>query len=573
MNTFRNRLPAQVHAMLCAATALVSLFVSPVTHAAKESVTDDIFRSTNLLSIAIEIPEEGVQTLRSYRGGRSPQGKPEAVATVTEAGRVYTNVSVQLKGFTTFRPIDRLPSLTLNFNKLAPKQKFHGLTKISLNNSLQDPTRLHEKISREFFAAANVPVPRADYALVTLNGRDLGLYVLAEGFDKTFLKQHFARADGTLYEGGVLREINQSLQGIGKNVTSDVAVQKLIVASHEPDLSQRLRDLEAVLDVDRFLSMMAVETILCHSDSYSMNRNNYRLYYDPASGKLVFMPHGMDRVLGAHRSPLQLEVVPPALGLVARGVLSIPELRTRYVERAGVLFTNLFEPTGLCRRVHEMDAKIASAKTNHASTGAQFDGRLSRGPQDDADDLCQRIVMRAAELKLQFANRTDLLSPAPEPHFDSNGVALFESWKPKRTLGPVVTSEMKTHDGKLMLYLHATNGALVASICSKVLLPAGTYRLTGEFNFPGAESLTNSIRAYIRRHSATRYAIEDLRFDWRHVNITFQIVEPRAPEEIEFICEIRSPPPEVWIDASSLRLLREEGRAVIPGPIKTIRGI
>src|SRR5204863_9330491 len=116
------------------------------------------------------------------------------------------------QGFTTFDSIDQRPSLTLNFSKAGSKQRVHGLTKISLNNSYQDITRLHEKFSRELFAAAGVPVPRADHALVTLNGRDLGLYVLTEGFSKDFLKQHFKRADGTLYEGGTLRDINQRLQ-------------------------------------------------------------------------------------------------------------------------------------------------------------------------------------------------------------------------------------------------------------------------------------------------------------------------------------------------------------------------
>ncbi|HWN93974.1 MAG TPA: CotH kinase family protein, partial [Methylomirabilota bacterium] len=498
-------------------------------------------------------------------GGRNPNGKPEARATVSEAGRVYTNVSVQLKGYTTFRPIDRLPSLTLDFNKFVPKQKFHGLTKVSLNNSLQDPPRLHEKFSRELFAAANVPVPRSDYALVTLNGRDLGLYVLTEGFDKSFLKRHFARADGTLYEGGILRDIDQSFSpGSGKNAKSDAAVQNLITASREPDVEQRHRALEAILDVDQFLSMMAIETILCHSDSYSMNRNNYRLYHDPESGKLVFIPHGMDRVLGAHRSPLQLEAVPPALGLVARGFLSVPELRTRYVERIGLLFTNLFQPAELCGRVQEMDAKIARAKMNHVGAGEQFDGRMSRDSSDDADDLCRRIARRAVELKLQFANRADLLSPAPMPSFDSNGVALLGPWKLKSAFGPLVTSQVETRDGSSMLRLHTTDLSLAASMRTKATLPVGSYRLLGEIKMAGAGAPTNSIRAYIRRHSATRYAIEELRFDWRQANVSFRIVEPRAPEEIEFICEIRSSSSELWFEASALRLIREPAKEGAP---------
>ena len=392
---------------------------------------DDIFNSTNLLRIAIEIPAEGMQSLRETVGGRSSREKPEALGTVIEGGRSYTNVSIQLKGFTTFDSIDRRPSLTLNFNKAASKQKFHGLTKISLNNSYQDITRLHEKLSRELFASAGVPVPRADFALVTLNGRELGLYVLAEGFSKDFLKRYFKRTDGTLYEGGTLRDIDQGLEiNSSPPPTNNRIIQKLISAAREPDAEKRMRALEGVLDMDRFLSMMAMETILCHSDTYSMNRNNYRIYHDPTTDKLVFMPHGMDRVLGTHRSPLDFSVVPTMLGIVARGIISTPEGRRRHVERVGTLFTNHFDPDRLCARVREVDAKIISFKTNELAT-RQFDSRPDHGPAQDASDLCARISERALEVKFQLSDVQELLAPPPVPEFDKNRIALLSGWKPK----------------------------------------------------------------------------------------------------------------------------------------------
>src|SRR4051812_18598057 len=93
---------------------------------------EDIFQSTNLLRISIEIPEAGLQSLRNSRPGASLGTKPQAIASVTENGTIFTNVSVQLKGFSTFQPVDLLPSLTLNFGDSSRKQKFHGLSKISL---------------------------------------------------------------------------------------------------------------------------------------------------------------------------------------------------------------------------------------------------------------------------------------------------------------------------------------------------------------------------------------------------------------------------------------------------------
>jgi spore coat protein H len=535
------------------AGGLGMVFLPLGLHAERAAKEENIFQSTNLLRISIEISGEGLTTLRNPFARRHSGEKPDALATVVEGARTYTNVTVQLKGFTTFQPIDGLPSLTLNFEKLAPKQKFHGLTKISLNNSLQDATRLHEKFSRELFAAAGVPVPRADYALVTLNGRELGLYVLAEGFGKDFLKRHFARSDGNLYEGGILKDIDQPLQlSPGRNPTNHAAVQRLISASREADPEKRWRALEAALDMDRFLSMMALETMLCHSDSYSMNRNNYRLYHDPDTDRIVFMPHGMDRVLGTHRSPLDLCIVTPAMGMVARGILSTPEGRRRYVERAGVLFTNLFQPETLCDRVREIDAKIIAAKTNWPADH-RFDGRRSSSHLRDANDLCQRVSQRAADLKLQFAEPSELWAPTPAPVFDSNGIARIDGWKlRRRPASAEVSCEVDEADRKPGLHLCLSKGPVVATLRAKVLLPPGKYHVIGDLTTINGAGTTNYHSLTLQRYSAARFAVE------RHLNVnSFQVSEARASEEIEFICDVRDQCSEVWFDASTLRLVRQ----------------
>jgi spore coat protein H len=548
------------------AVALVLALFTGATWAAT-ATDDDLFSSTNQLRIEISIPAEGMLALRQSRGRQAVRDKPEAQATIREGGRIYTNVSVQLKGYTTFRAVDSYPSLTLNFDRYSPKQTFHGLKKLSLNNSLQDPARLSEKISRELFAAAGVPVPRADFALVTLNGYKLGLYVLTEGFDKQFLARHFTRADGTLYEGGIMRDIDQPLQ-IKSDVyaTNDPAVRKLIDAAREPNPAKRLRALEAVLDLDRFLSMTAMETILCHSDSYSMNRNNYRLYHDPLTGKFVFIPHGMDRVLGAHRSTLELDIVPPALGLVARAVLSTPEGRVRYLDRAGSLFTNLFQPEALCRRIREIDARILSAKTNGPDAG--FDHRLSKGPEDDADNLCGRISMRAAQVRWQLADRSALLTTPPLPQFDSNGIAQLDHWVPKRRLGqPEVQCEPVVRDGKALLHIPGRSSEFTLHLHQKLTLPAGTYAINGAMRVAEGDW----VPTHLVRHSPSRYAVDQNQIGSRNVDLNFTIQESRAPDEIELVCHVQVPPSGVWLDVSAVRLRQRQPGHEAAAPVRVIR--
>jgi hypothetical protein len=525
----------------------------------------DIFQSTNLLCITIEIPAWGMEELRrsqsSFQRKQTFQDKPRVSARVIEDGCVYTNVAVQLKGASSFRPVDSIPSLTLNFDKSGPNRKFHGLPKISLNNSTQDPTCLHEKFSRELFAAAGVPVPRSDYASVTLNGRALGLYVLAEGFSQQFLKRYFKQPDGNLYDGGVLQEIDGPLEVIsGKNPTDHGGLRRLIAAARVPDPEKRFSALERALDLERFLSMIAMEAILCHSDSYSMNRNNYRVYHDPATDRMVFMPHGMDRVLGTHRSSLDLAIVPPMLGMVARAVISTPEGRRRYVGRAGVLFTNLFQPDRLRSRVREMSAKLSGGILDLPSV-FRLDRILAPRRDQGVEELCARIAVRAQNLAGQFADTAEVLATAPAPEFGPDGTAPISGWRP-RPIGGRSRPAYETTDagGKQIVRSVVPDGVGMVSFHSRVLLPAGIYRLTGkiEIGGPEGEGSRRVVSGRMLRAMATRFGSEMRPLDWGNANLSFEVSAARAPEEIEFICDVRGGLGELRFDASSVRLVRGE---------------
>jgi hypothetical protein len=262
------------------------------------------------------------------------------------------------------------------------------------------------------FEAAGVPVPRADHALVFLNERKLGVYVVTEGFGKHFLKRYFKKANGNLYDAGYLQDINRPQElrlDFGDNADALPVLRRLFAATRQLDPVERFKSLEQVLDTDRFLSMMALEVILCHWDSYSMNRNNYRIYYDPGSKKVVFMPHGMDQVLGIDRPNLDLPLLPKMMGLVTRALISTPEGRRRYLSRLDHLFVSLFKPDELCRRVQQVDAKMASEFHQPqprwpVRNRDRFAFVMSSGDHaQDVEDLCARISLRADNLRKQLA--------------------------------------------------------------------------------------------------------------------------------------------------------------------------
>src|SRR6266487_2328000 len=328
-------------AFLCLLWSVLRL-ASPVPTLGAPSVpstgpADDLFTNRAVPRLRIEIPPEGMAILRSYEwewGGNS-WARTNVLATVREGTLIYTCVAIHLKGGAgSFRPVDQKPGLTLNFDTSAHGQRFHGLQKIHLNNSVQDPSYLCEQISRELFLAAEVPVPRAAHATVELNGRALGLYVLVEGWNKQFLKRHFNNPRGNLWDGGFAKEITSPLQiNSGEDPEDRSALDALAQAAQEPDPTQRLAQLEKTLDLDRFLTFIALEVMLAHWDGYAMNRNNYRLFHDLDAQRIVFLPHGLDQMFGVWRARPESSITPQLRGLVAKAVVQTPEGRRRFLGR------------------------------------------------------------------------------------------------------------------------------------------------------------------------------------------------------------------------------------------------
>jgi hypothetical protein len=314
--------------------------------------------------------------------------------------KVYSEVGIHVKGARgSYRSFHANPALTLNFDKFTKGQKFHGIDKLHLNNSVQDRSYLCELLSGELFRAAGVPATRVAFALVTVNRRPRGLYVLKEGFDRTFLARHFTQRDGNLYDGGFIQDVDRPLQkrsGTGPDDHSDLA--RLVDAASELDPAQRLARLQEVLDLDRFLSFVAVESLTWHWDGYAMKTNNYRVYHDPASDRFVFLPHGTDQMFGHAWGP----IVPDADGLVARAVLSTETGLDRYRRRLGELAERIFDPEAISRRIDEV-APIIRGALEDLGEGAAV------RHDAEVEDLRGRIAERAR------AVRAILAGAEPEP--------------------------------------------------------------------------------------------------------------------------------------------------------------
>lgn len=507
---------------------LVLAFASPGRSSTNGSTAG--FFSEPVCPIAIEIAREDIARLRR-------ESRKYVRADVRVSGRVFRGAGLHLKGATgSFRQIDDNPGFTLDFGQFGAGPDFYGSRKIHLNNSVEDPSYLREQLGRELFQSAGVPSPRVGHARVVLNGRALGLYVLKEGFAEDFLARVFSRADGELYDTDLGHDVDSVMkQHLGAGGSSQSELRRAADAAAEPDLNRRWERLQATVDMERFLSFVAMEVMICHWDGYSLGRNNFRIYHDPAADRLVFLPTGMDQIF----AKADLTWRTNARGLIAKTLLETPAGRARYEERFRSLFAAAFDPERLASRVRQNLSEI--------QPGLSPGDRVTVAREAAA--LCEQIVQRHSSLQRQLAE------PPVAPLEFSQGSAAMRVWHAVDA-PPGGMMEARKSDGGATLYIQA---GPITSAAWKT-----TYHLApGRYRFEGRVKVRNVAPLPFGKNQGARLRItgETLETpslagnsDWTLLQTEFQILE--SGREVEFVCELRASAGEAWFASDSLAVVR-----------------
>jgi spore coat protein CotH len=261
------------------------------------AASDELYDPEKVPRFDIELPAASVTAL-----GRDP--RQYVTGTFRYGNETISNVGIRLKGEATLRPLTRKAPFKIKFDEFVPDQRFRGLARMTLNNVTEDATFIAERLAYHAFRAAKLPAPRASSALVFVNGQPYGLYANVETEDKTFLARWFASNDGNLYEEGQKDFLpgNEATFELETNETrndrSDLGAFIAALGTARP--ASFLADLSATLDTAHFLKFTAVEALVNQWDMYAYTRfypNNFRLYADPTTRKLVFLPWGMDMSL------------------------------------------------------------------------------------------------------------------------------------------------------------------------------------------------------------------------------------------------------------------------------------
>jgi spore coat protein H len=256
-------------------------------------------------------------------------------------GTSLPNSGVRSKGGNgSWRPLAQKAAFSIKFNQFVMAQKLSGLTKLLLNNAVQDPSLLNEHLVYEIARRAGAAAPLTAHAAVTFNGQPYGFFVVREAINDDFLRRSYGKdnEDGNLYEGGEFVESPNSPElkdEVEEMRTRDDVRAASMAIRMTPD-PMWAAVVGTKLDFPSFFTGYAIEGLIDHWDGYFYGPHNYYIYNHPATGRFVFILGGADSIFSRVRA---LELDPKVL--LAKKFLQLPEtataLRARMAEIAAAL--------------------------------------------------------------------------------------------------------------------------------------------------------------------------------------------------------------------------------------------
>ncbi len=327
--------------------------------------SDQLFEPGRLLDIDIEMDPEEYEVLRQegrtvgdlFTGCSAGFEYSHFVASLTIEGERYDNVDIRKKGFFGSLSAAR-PSFKLNVGTLEPGREVFSMERLTLNNNNQDSGNVNQCLSYGMFHAAGLPAPRCNFARVSMNGNELGIYSNIESVKKRFLRRNFPDDEGNLYEiqggsdfGGMNKERFQLKTNEATNDRSDL---DLVVSALQADDENMPGMLEQVVNLDQFLSFWAMEAITGHWDSITGNANNGFVYFEPSEGRFQHIPWGtdgafaLDSTLAPGTGPLYRYTA------IASRLYAIPEWRERFHQRVLELLDEVWDPVAANAEIDRM---------------------------------------------------------------------------------------------------------------------------------------------------------------------------------------------------------------------------
>jgi hypothetical protein len=257
--------------------------------------SDELLGYDAFPELAIELSDEAIASLEA-------EPRVYVPADLTFDG-VTHRVGLRLKGQNSFQPIGEKPAFRIKVDEYDPDERVASLKDIVLNNMVNDPSMMHERLAYLVAREAGLPASRATHALVTVNGELYGLYTALEAVKKRMLKRWFDDEEGPLFEAADVDFAAQYIDSYELESGEDdrSALAGLAAALELADPDDAIAAAGEHADVDQLVRFWAMCAVIGQFDSfpYSNPGDDYFVYVDPVDRKIRVLPWGMDETFFA----------------------------------------------------------------------------------------------------------------------------------------------------------------------------------------------------------------------------------------------------------------------------------
>ena len=275
----------------------------------------DLFDESVIHEIEIELDQKDYESmLETYeQTGLKDYFKTDVVID----GLTVKDVGIRLKGQMTlqqaFRGSQNLESMQLpfliKFDKYVDGQSYEGITELAVRRGSSDAL-LEEPLALYAHKVSGEIAPEYSYASVTVSDLNPIYYVICENIDESFLEKYFGDSEGVLYKAGnfvdltykgndqteYMEDFEQKTRVNEEDFSHLIDFLKFVNESTDEDFEKELPER---LDLDAFITMMAVNDLVENSDSFSGMNSNYYFYYSSQTEKFTILPWDMNLAFGA----------------------------------------------------------------------------------------------------------------------------------------------------------------------------------------------------------------------------------------------------------------------------------
>lgn len=272
--------------------------------------------------------------------------------------QVVRNIGIRSRGTGSRSGVK--PGLRVDFDRYTTSQTFLGTLKsVVLRNNTQDASGMHERISMLFFRRMGVRAPREAHTRLYVNNNYVGLYTIVESVDKAFLNRVNGENGGYLYKYDYNvddkpwyfedRRPDASLPDPSLYVPSpfkpethelDPRPEKIAelvrIVNHDSSAIFR-RTIEPFVDLDRFITHIAIETFLADKDGFNGDWGMNNFYFYRAENRDLFQWIPWDKSEAFKDGPgypiwHNIDVPSWRQNRLTARVLADPDLRSRFLD-------------------------------------------------------------------------------------------------------------------------------------------------------------------------------------------------------------------------------------------------